>query len=554
MQVSLDVFHTIEGSPACLEDPLEPSEEGLEGRREGRPAGRSVPAARASTPMDPLGQPARLGPGSPSPCSAMTRHERGGEKAKAALELFRPDGQLNDRAWAEARVSEALPALAGKAWTTLRHLLQSPKAFTFLDRLHAELGQLPIESPLREALVRLWWLRRRARQGRRRPACQGDPPARGPLLEAGPRLAAVVQQVAGTLARRRCGPAARWSRVNSVLRMHQSRHRNLGPRFAGPEAAVLEHTVHVGRAGVEASAPTRCLGWISRAMTSGCYSRLRRPRHPVATVLNPRPSQRLPKRKVSTRKPLRLGRCPSFRVYWLLLLPQNPVRAAVIASPYSSVFPPCFIRGSKNSHLAIGFVFRRQNQRRECYLPPSTIWVSSPLRSSLRLSHSWRHLFERHNSASARAGSTFSSPSLREPFTAASSAGGPVKHLSNACSAMGQPPRPDPDPGSRSHRYPYLLSYHRRRPPDRQSWPSASSSSAPASASALGLAPAASAPADRPPGAVIAQRPVSQLGRRIAGDLRVRGEQLNQALQMTPRSWLTSANSLEVSRDSGHDH
>ena len=114
--------------------------------------------------MDPPGQPARLGSGSPSPWSSYDAAQAGWQKAKAALELFGPDGRLNDRAWAEARVSEALPALAGKPWTTLRHLLQSPKAFAFLDRLHAELGRLPIDQELREALVRLWWLRRRARK------------------------------------------------------------------------------------------------------------------------------------------------------------------------------------------------------------------------------------------------------------------------------------------------------------------------------------------------------------------------------------------------------
>ncbi len=151
----------------------------------------------------------------------------GWQMAKAALELFRPDGRLNDRAWAEARVSEALPALAGKAWTTLRHLLQSPKAFAFLDQLHAELGRLPIDQELREALVRLWWLRRRARKDddghhakaillqevlcwQLAPDWQRWYPKAVETLRTTVRASSVVES------------------VNSVLRMHQSRHRNLG--------------------------------------------------------------------------------------------------------------------------------------------------------------------------------------------------------------------------------------------------------------------------------------------------------------------------------------
>jgi hypothetical protein len=151
----------------------------------------------------------------------------GWQMAKAALELFRPDGQLNDRAWAEARVGEALPALAGKPWTTLRHLLQSPKAFAFLDRLHAELGRLPIDQGLREALVRLWWLRRRAREE------DDGHHAKAILLQEvlcwrlAPDWQRWYPEAAGTL-RTTVRASSAVESVNSVLRMHQSRHRNLG--------------------------------------------------------------------------------------------------------------------------------------------------------------------------------------------------------------------------------------------------------------------------------------------------------------------------------------
>ena len=73
------------------------------------------------------------------------------KNAETALQVFRPDGQLNHRAWAEAQMAAAIPALVGRAWGRVRNHLRPSETFTFLDRLHRELGQLPISDPLREA-------------------------------------------------------------------------------------------------------------------------------------------------------------------------------------------------------------------------------------------------------------------------------------------------------------------------------------------------------------------------------------------------------------------
>jgi hypothetical protein len=82
------------------------------------------------------------------------------KQAEPALGVFRPDGRLNDRAWAEAQVAPALSGLVGRAWVTVRNHLQTPDSFTFLDRMHSELARIPVSEELRDALVRLWWLRR----------------------------------------------------------------------------------------------------------------------------------------------------------------------------------------------------------------------------------------------------------------------------------------------------------------------------------------------------------------------------------------------------------
>lgn len=148
-----------------------------------------------------------------------------------ALEVFRPDGRLNDRAWAEARVAPRLPTLTGRAWTPVVNHLRDPSSFTFLDLLHAELKALPIAAELREALVRLWRLRRRRPRGENGPTGAGHvahlvQQAYCAKLDADwPRwyreVAAILRGVVRASSAVEC--------MNSVLRMHQSRHRTMTP-------------------------------------------------------------------------------------------------------------------------------------------------------------------------------------------------------------------------------------------------------------------------------------------------------------------------------------
>ncbi len=63
------------------------------------------------------------------------------ETAEQAFEVFRPDGQLNDRAWG------AKTSRMGFAPASLRRgprfvgFFQAKEAFTFLDRLHDQLAR-----------------------------------------------------------------------------------------------------------------------------------------------------------------------------------------------------------------------------------------------------------------------------------------------------------------------------------------------------------------------------------------------------------------------------
>jgi hypothetical protein len=157
------------------------------------------------------------------------RSEAGWEMAHGAMVVFSPEGRLNDRARATEPIDRALPLLSGREWSKVRGLLQAEGALTFLDRLHRQLGEAVAEDSSRTELVRLWWLRRR------RPRAK----LTGEVAGAG-HVAHLVQEVVC----RKMGPHWRESYdavsrvlrgtvrassavecMNSVLRMHQSRHR-----------------------------------------------------------------------------------------------------------------------------------------------------------------------------------------------------------------------------------------------------------------------------------------------------------------------------------------
>ena len=153
------------------------------------------------------------------------------KRVAPALDIFRPDGQLNDRAWAQEQVAWGVSRLPGTEWSKVRGLLQSKESFTFLDRLHEQVGRLSLPEPLRDALVHLWWLRRQlprkpvetAIGGYAHAACvvqqvlcaKLDPNWR----ESYRRFAVVLRQTVRASSAVEC--------MNSVLRMHQSRHRTL---------------------------------------------------------------------------------------------------------------------------------------------------------------------------------------------------------------------------------------------------------------------------------------------------------------------------------------
>jgi hypothetical protein len=145
-------------------------------------------------------------------------------RARAALDLFGPDGRLNDRGRAEVAIGAALKDLVGPEWAKVRGSLQDRRGLAFLDRMHRRLEAAEPRRQWREAMAWRWWLRHR------RPAAP-DPltglvraPARDRVL--GPaergsydRVAAVLKDTFRASSAVEC--------MNSVLRMQQSRHRRM---------------------------------------------------------------------------------------------------------------------------------------------------------------------------------------------------------------------------------------------------------------------------------------------------------------------------------------
>ncbi len=158
---------------------------------------------------------------------AAERQEQTWRRAVAALEVFRPDGRLNDRAWAEAELRAAAAELPGPRWAKTRRLLLDDRTLTFLDRLHQDLATAEPDPRRRVALVALW----RWRRPRRCPPAGGGavvPPVLAALVmrDLGPEGAEAYRRVARVLQRVvRASSAVEC--VNSVVRMHQARHRKL---------------------------------------------------------------------------------------------------------------------------------------------------------------------------------------------------------------------------------------------------------------------------------------------------------------------------------------
>jgi hypothetical protein len=164
----------------------------------------------------------------------MERHDRAArawERIAAALELFRPDGRLNDRAWATGEITAAVKELAGPEWGKVRRTLADRRTLTFLDRMQRQVAAAEPRAELREALLRRWWLRRQSA------GVAADVPGGGGMLAAALVQTEYCRKLAvdweesyrrvATVLRHTVRASSAVECMNSVLRMHQERHRTV---------------------------------------------------------------------------------------------------------------------------------------------------------------------------------------------------------------------------------------------------------------------------------------------------------------------------------------
>lgn len=152
------------------------------------------------------------------------RIETAWRRAHAALDVFRADGRLNDRAHAELEIASAFEVLTGDDWSKVRNFLKDRRSLAFLDRMHRRLESAEPDAPMRAATAWRWWLLHR------RPPCS-DPlvnmvRAVGRDRELDESERASYGRVSAVL-----GDTFRASSavecMNSVLRMQQSRHKRM---------------------------------------------------------------------------------------------------------------------------------------------------------------------------------------------------------------------------------------------------------------------------------------------------------------------------------------
>ena len=153
------------------------------------------------------------------------RLEPAWRRARAAPELFRPDGRLNDHVSAGAEIAAAVAGLPGPEWKTVRNFLLDRRSLAFLDRMHQRLATAESRPQWREAMAWRWWLRHRRRTPTAHPLTPlmhevaRQRPLAGQERASYDRVAAVLKGTVRASGAVEC--------MNSVLRMQPSRHRRM---------------------------------------------------------------------------------------------------------------------------------------------------------------------------------------------------------------------------------------------------------------------------------------------------------------------------------------
>jgi hypothetical protein len=150
-------------------------------------------------------------------------------RVERALAVFRPDGGLNDRQWAQGQLREATKPLVGPEWGKVRRVRSDERTWPYLAWLHKPLTKAVEEPRRREACTHLWYLREamthtHGEQRNRLAQLVVMEQALGQRLwpewqQAYTRVEEILDRVVRARSAVEC--------VKSVVRMHQARHRHV---------------------------------------------------------------------------------------------------------------------------------------------------------------------------------------------------------------------------------------------------------------------------------------------------------------------------------------
>ena len=155
--------------------------------------------------------------------------EKAVRQIETALVWFDADGHLLSRGAAQQQLDKASEKLSGSQWSKVRRLLKDERSLSHLDRLEKQLAEGVAEPQLREALTRLWVLSERLKHAKDEEVGRwGSLVAMEQVLcgRLCPQWQEVYRQV-DELLRQAVRASSAVEGVNSVVRMHQGRHRHV---------------------------------------------------------------------------------------------------------------------------------------------------------------------------------------------------------------------------------------------------------------------------------------------------------------------------------------
>jgi hypothetical protein len=151
------------------------------------------------------------------------------EQITQALGWFNEAGALYDRHSAQEQLDKASKTLQGEDWKKLKRVLSDARTLSHLDRLAEQLRLAVPEPVLRDALVQLWSMVKTLKQ------VEGDERVRWRQLVAMQRVLCgrlcpqwwPASVKVDALLRQAVRASSAVEGVNSVVRMHQGRHRHV---------------------------------------------------------------------------------------------------------------------------------------------------------------------------------------------------------------------------------------------------------------------------------------------------------------------------------------